>query len=277
MKLHVLGSSSKGNCYILENDSEALIIECGVNFKLVKQALNFNLRKVVGCLLTHEHGDHSKYTQEFLKAGIDVWASMGTHKAIGTFEHHRARICYVETIFACGSFRFKSFTVKHDAAHPLGFLINHKETGSVLFLTDTYYSAYTFKGLNNIIVEANYSKSIIAAKQESGALPMFLKDRIIESHMSLETCKDLLKANDLSQVNHIVLIHLSDGNSDARMFQSEVQALTGKTVHIADAGILIENFNDSAKKAEKKVDEMILVEISRTQQIQNSLFKTQKP
>lgn len=243
MKLHVLGSSSKGNCYILENDTEALVIECGVNFKLVKQALNFNMRKVVGCLLTHEHLDHSRYVEEFFKAGIDVWASKGTHDAIGTFNHHRARICWVETLFTCGTFTFKSFDVKHDAAEPRGYLISHLETGTVLFLTDTYYSAYTFKGLNNIIVEANYSQAIIKSKQELGLLPHFLKDRILESHMSLETCKDLLKANDLSQVNNIVLIHLSDGNSDAALFKKEVQELTGKTVHIADAGLIIDKFN----------------------------------
>jgi ribonuclease BN (tRNA processing enzyme) len=66
---------------------------------------------------------------------------------------------------------------------------------------------------------------------------------VIESHMSLSTCKDLLKANDLSQVNNIVLIHLSDGNSDAKRFEAEVQEVTGKTVHVANAGLVIENFN----------------------------------
>jgi uncharacterized surface protein with fasciclin (FAS1) repeats len=57
--------------------------------------------------------------------------------------------------------------------------------------------------------------------------------------MSLDTCKRTLKANDLSQVNNIVLIHLSDGNSDAARFKREVQEVTGKTVWIADAGMEI--------------------------------------
>lgn len=243
MTLKVLGSSSKGNCYILESESEALLIECGVKLDNVKQSLNFQLRKVVGCLLTHEHGDHAKYLSEFMKAGINVFASKGTHDACGATDNHRAYTTGNGANFSIGGFRIMPFDVKHDAADPLGFLINHPETGNVLFLTDTFYVPYKFKNLHNIIVEANYSKEIIDKKRSQGYLPQFLNDRIIKSHMSLETCKELLQANDLTQVNNIVLIHLSDGNSDALHFQTEIKNLTGKTVHVADAGVVIENFN----------------------------------
>jgi len=242
MRLKILGSSSKGNCYILENETEALLIECGVNFSMVKQALNFQLRKVVGCLLTHEHGDHSNYVSEFLASGIKVHATKGTLDSINSNRHHNMVELGYNTLFL-GSFMVKHFDVEHDAKEPVGFLINHPETGNVLFLTDTFYCKYTFGKLHNIIVEANYSKAIIEKKRSQGYLPQFLNDRIIKSHMSLETCKELLQANDLSEVNNIVLIHLSDGNSDAALFQREIQNLTGKTVHVADAGIVIDNFN----------------------------------
>lgn len=55
MKLKVLGSGSSGNCYILENDTEALIIEAGVPFMEVKKALNFDIRKIQGVVISHEH------------------------------------------------------------------------------------------------------------------------------------------------------------------------------------------------------------------------------
>lgn len=55
MILEVLGSSSKGNCYILKSAKDILILEAGVNVKDIKLALNFNFRDVVGCLITHEH------------------------------------------------------------------------------------------------------------------------------------------------------------------------------------------------------------------------------
>ena len=74
MKLICLGSSSRGNCYILQGEQESLIIECGVRIKDIKIALNFSLRKVVGCLVSHEHKDHSLSVNDMLECGIKVLA-----------------------------------------------------------------------------------------------------------------------------------------------------------------------------------------------------------
>lgn len=238
MKLKVIGSSSKGNCYILETEGEALIIECGVRFDQIKAAMHYNLKKVVGCLVTHEHGDHCKSVKDVLSAGIPVYASEGTHSAMNTTTHHRAKVVTGGIKFI-GGFQVKAFDVKHDAAEPVGFLIKHPECGTVLFLTDTYYCEYSFSGLNNVIVEANYDQQILDRRLASGASPALVRDRVIESHMSIDTCIELLQANDLTKVNSIVLIHLSDGNSNAEDFKRRIQAGTGKTVHIADAGMAI--------------------------------------
>ena len=63
-------------------------------------------------------------------------------------------------------------------------------------------------------------------------MPPALKKRILKSHFSLENVKEFLKANDLSRVQEIWLLHLSDGNSDAERFKREIQELTGKMVFI---------------------------------------------
>jgi hypothetical protein len=55
----------------------------------------------------------------------------------------------------------------------------------------------------------------------------------IKSHFSLENVKRFLQANDLSRVQEIWLLHLSDGNSDETRFKREIQELTGKPVIIA--------------------------------------------
>lgn len=242
MQLKVISSNSHGNAYILENDREALLIECGVNFKLIKQAMDFNLGKVAGCILTHEHGDHAKAVNEVLAAGINVYSSKGTHQALGTSQHHRTKIIDVAKAVMVGGFKIMAFDVKHDVREPFGYLIQHPDCGTVLFLTDSYFCEYTFPGLNNIIIEANYFKNIIDKRVIDGINPKFLRDRVITSHMSLGTCKEMLSANDLSQVNNIVLIHLSDGNSDEKRFKREVEEQTGKQVHIAVPGLEI-SFN----------------------------------
>jgi len=239
MELTVLGSSSRGNGYVLQNATEALIIECGVSLLEVKKAVGFNVSKIVGALCSHEHGDHAKYTHDFLHSRINVYMSHGTMKAIETKGTFLPLLLEAGNAVKIGSFTVLPFGVKHDAAEPLGFLINHPQTGNVLFLTDSYYSPYRFEGLNNILIECNYSTDILQRNIDAGRIPPAVRNRTLQSHMSLETCLETLAANDLSQVNNIVLIHLSDGNSHADNFLNTVHRATGKTVHVANKGLNI--------------------------------------
>lgn len=241
MKLRVLGSSSSGNCYLLENENETLVIEAGVSFSEVKKALNFNISKIVGLIISHEHGDHAKFAMEYLKAGVMVLCSNGTQEKIST-KLLQPLHCFHGQKFSLKNFEIMPFDIIHDAAQPFGFIIKHPDCGKILFLTDTYYSEYTFKGLNHIIIEANYADEILQHNIDSGRVDRSMRRRLETSHMSLKTCKELLLANDLTAVQNIVLIHLSSGNSNAKQFQSEVEATTGKMVTIADKGVTV-NFS----------------------------------
>lgn len=241
MQLKIIGSGSSGNCYILENADTALIIECGVAMKYIKQALDFNLDKVAGVLISHEHLDHCKSVMDVVTSGINVYCSMGTWKAM-KIDSHRIKVLQPMQRYVTGEFKIMPFDIKHDAKEPFGFLINHEECGNVLFITDSYYVPNKFSNLNNIIIEANYSPDIVKSRMEHGDLHNKVRDRVIESHMSIDTCLDLLRANDLSAVNNIVLVHLSDGNSNAELFRKQVQDLTGKTVHVAEKNMEI-NFS----------------------------------
>lgn len=240
MNLKVIGTGSTGNAYILSNGDEALLIECGVNINDIKKALDFDYSKVVGCIVTHEHGDHYQSIQKVLNLGINVYASEGTFKCTKfPSSGHRRKIIKSKQQFTIGNFTILPFDIKHDVNEPLGFLINHPDCGRTLFMTDTVYSKYVFPPLNNIIVEVNYESDIINTKFGSNSNKEFLRNRILRSHFSLANCKDMLSANDLTQVNNIVLIHLSDSNSNEKQFQKEVADLTGKNVTVASNGMTI--------------------------------------
>lgn len=242
MELTVLGSSSKGNCYILQNDNEALVIEAGVSLKEVKKAVDFNVSKIVGVLVSHEHGDHVGYVNHYLAARLQVYLSAGTNRAINWKGSFFPLLLESGCKQQIGNFTVLPFDVKHDASEPLGFLISHPEIGTMLFATDTYYLHYCFAGLTNILIECNYREDILKRNIESGKIPPSHYNRLLESHMSFKTCKEALLANDLRKVNNIVLIHLSDGNSNSEEFKKDIHEATGKTVHIADKGLKI-NFN----------------------------------
>lgn len=231
MKLKILGTGSSGNSYLLEPDNgKSLIIDCGLNLKKVKEAVDFDVNSICGALQTHSHGDHSKFTKDFINAGINVYMSAQNQKEIGLKSH---RIVPIEANkqLHIGDFKVMPFEVNHDV-YCFGFLINHPECGTTLYLTDTSYSNYIFKGLNNLIIECNYSEQILEDKLHNKE---YLRDRIIGSHLSLETLLEILGKNDLSKVNNIVLIHLSDTNSNAVEFKNIVQKATNCNVTVAEA------------------------------------------
>jgi phosphoribosyl 1,2-cyclic phosphodiesterase len=155
MRLHIINSNSDGNCYLFtDNKGETLIVECGVRFERIKQALNFDLSRVVGCLVTHEHGDHCKGVRDAVQSGIDIYATAGTIKGLKCM-HHRFNAVKKGGIYKLGPFDVIAFDTHHDVNEPCGFLIKHAEMGTTLFLTDTIYCNYQFPGLNNIMIEAN--------------------------------------------------------------------------------------------------------------------------
>lgn len=236
MRLNVLGSDSNGNCYILQTDKEALIIEAGVRFSEVKKALKWQLSKVVGAVITHEHNDHAKYVRDFVSNGITVLALPSVFRAKGIDSLSFRKEIEPMHGYIVGSFRVFAMPVCHDVPC-VGFIIEHEDMGRMLFVTDTMMLEYRVPGLNHILLEANYAEDILDAKIEAGSVPLSMKPRLTHSHMEIETTKGILRANDLSGVNEIVLIHLSNGNSDERRFVREVQETSGKPVYAAVAGL----------------------------------------
>lgn len=227
-----LASGSKGNAYRITDGRTPLLLEAGITWKQIQQGLNFKTSELAGCLISHEHQDHCKAVRDVMRAGIDCYMSQGTADAMG-LSGHRIRQVQARKQFHVGTWTILPFSTEHDAAEPLGFLLANKDGDKLLYATDTFYIRYRFRGLTHILVETNYSLDILRENMAAGLVAPELKNRLLKSHMSLETCKEFLKANDLSWVQEIWLIHMSDGNSDAARFKREIQALTGKVVNIA--------------------------------------------
>lgn len=238
MKLRVLNSDSSGNSYILDAGDSALIIEAGVPVNRVKRELDYKVNKIVGCLVTHEHGDHAGRVKEYMKNGIRVYASPGTVGKIGVKNHHNLVPIPIAK-YQIGDFEVRPFDVIHDVAQPYGYLIRHEQCGKVLFVTDSQFLNVKFPGLNNIILETNYCEDILDRNERGGRISPFLADRIRASHMSIQTAVEFLKMQDLAAVNNIVLSHLSSSNSNAGEFKQRIETETLKNVYVADRDMII--------------------------------------
>ena len=234
--IKVLASSSKGNSFRISDGVTPILLEAGIPIKKIKQGLNFKLHEIEGCLITHEHGDHIKSAEKLLESGIECCMSQGTFDNSKIDRVHRPLINIVSSqeLFTIGSWIIQAFDVQHNAAEPLGFILYSKHTKEkLLFLTDTFYTKYTYPKMNIIMIECNHSYKILDENVAAGRLHPAQKKRLIQSHMALENVKDMLQANDLSKVKEIYLIHLSSENSSAKQFKREIQELTGRPTIIA--------------------------------------------
>lgn len=143
--------------------------------------------------------------------------------------------------FDVADFAILPFDVQHDAEQPLGYLIQYRPTGfKTLFITDSYYCKYKFRGVHLLMIECNYIKETLDQNIADGRIPEAMKPRLLQSHFSLENVKKFLRANDLSQCRKIVLLHLSDANSHAKRMVSEIEQLTGIETVVAEKGLELE-------------------------------------
>lgn len=223
MKFKTIASGSSGNCYLLETNTGNLLIEAGIPIKKIKQALGFDFSNIQGCLITHEHGDHSKAIKDIAKLGIDVYASEGTLKALNCTSHRFIPIAHNKAKII-GNFEVLPFNTEHDVAEPLGFLIR-SGNNRLLFATDTFYLRYRFNNLTHIAIECNYVKSVMEERLAKGTIDINRVARTMKSHMSLENLIEFLKANDLSKVEEIHLLHLSDDNSSIPIIKEEIRKI----------------------------------------------------
>lgn len=234
MKLKVLGSGSSGNCYILENDNEALIIEAGLPFMEVKKALDFNVRKIKAVITTHIHSDHHQYFFQYVRAGIPVWEPFKIMQG-------NMMVCGKES-FVIRAFenRDKSGRWLHNNVDGsecpcVGFYITHPEMGSLVYATDTEYIKWRFKDVNHIMVEANYDMQFVNREEPN-------YEHRLRGHMSLPTALDFISTNDNPALRNVVLIHLSDKSADSALFKQKTEDTIkyGADVYVAERGLEVE-------------------------------------
>lgn len=232
MEIKVLASGSSGNAYTISDGVTTLLLDAGIPLKEIQVGTGFKVPQLAGAFVTHEHMDHSKAVKELARLGVDIYASRGTLEACGLDGHRYHVVRSLEELDA-GSFRVLPFSVEHDAAEPLGFLFTSRATEEkLLYFTDTYFLRYRFRGLNYIMGECNYTEEGVRRSLQEGRIPPEFVSRLVRSHMSLENFLGFLKANDMSAVRQIWLLHLSENNSEAQRMKEEVQRLTGVEVYV---------------------------------------------
>lgn len=228
MRFQALASSSHGNAYIVSDEHTRILLECGVSYKKLQKLSGFRTTDFAGCLVSHEHKDHSHCVQDLIKNGLPVYMSCGTAEALGL-----DGVSYIEATeqFVIKSIDVVPFVTFHDAAEPLGFLLRSRVDGDVLaFATDTVNLAYRFPGVNILALEANYDQAILSRCER---LPDKVRHRITNCHMEIETLCRYLRSQDLTQCREVWLLHLSDATSHEERFIERVSRAIPRGIKVA--------------------------------------------
>ena len=242
MRLTVLASGSAGNGYLFEARHSALLVECGVKPEVMMRRTAIPVSMIAGALVTHEHKDHAGFADRYAALGIPIYASRGTLDAIGRIKGTVRPVQAMRT-FRVGEFLVSAFDTRHDAAEPLGFIIEHPEAGKILFLTDSSVCPYDFRTLylDHIMVEANYDDYILDGNVANGLVDSARASRTKWTHMSLKAACELIRADQTAELKNVILIHLSRNNADREEFaRRAAETALFARISVAKAGLSID-------------------------------------
>lgn len=248
-----LGSGSSGNCAYLGDCESGFLIDAGVDFRNVVEELKKNgisVDAVKGICLTHDHGDHVRYTYAIVRKyrHISVFCTPRTFNGIMRRHNMSRRLkdyhtpIYKEFPFKIGNFTVTAFDVSHDGTDNSGFFIEH---GSHRFAIATDLGCITprvdhyMRQADYIMLESNYDATML----RNGSYPEYLKSRIIadNGHLDNTVTAQFLADIYTPQLKQIFLCHLSnDNNTPEKAVSTVKEALSAKGITVGDGSGSIE-------------------------------------
>ena len=221
MNVWSFASGSDGNCYLVESEGTALLVECGRPYQQVKDfltAVGIEPETVAGILLTHAHGDHSRSARTFAtEHRVPIYASLGTLGALDLKDRSLGRPVQSGKTYPIGQMDVRPFAVPHDCREPLGFRFE-AGSGRAGIATDLgwvpHNVARQFRDLDLLILEANYDPHLL----ESGTYPHFLKRRVAGTygHLANAAAAEAIAVCGDSAPGAIWLAHLSEQNNSPK-------------------------------------------------------------
>lgn len=221
MEFNPIASSSAGNLYTVSSGGTRLMLECGLRWRDLQKRLGYDVTSFDGCLVTHEHSDHSRSMRELISRGVKVYTSAGTANALDL--GGQCEILRPKQRYRIGCIDVMPFSVFHDAAEPLGFLLRDKDD-LLLFATDTCSIPVLVDGVTIAAIECNHAVDLFAPDAADW------EKRARRSHMSIDSFCDYLDKLDRSRMKQIYLLHMSDRHAREDDFVERIKKRYGLPV-----------------------------------------------
>lgn len=222
MKIKVIASGSKGNCYIIEDQGKKLILDCGIPIKEIKRALDWNVTNIAGVFVSHSHKDHAYSADTLRKMGMPMFEPYKMDKDLG------------RSFRKDGYFMFP-FNVEHDGIENCGVLIETPSKKKILYITDFEFCKYTFKGytIETMIIECNHIDDELDEESENYS-------HVVRGHASLEVTKEFIRHSATDSLKSIILCHLNANADWERMVNEIREIVPNVNVFVGKSGVEIE-------------------------------------
>lgn len=208
MKVVPLASSSSGNAYLVETAGSAVLVDCGICYKRLKDIA------VDAVLVTHSHSDHISGLKTLLKhREIPVFANVMTAEAVA---HEcglddSAFVCFENgQEFKVGAFTASAFSVPHDTSDPVGYLL--RAGGETYFHGTDIGTPLDSIGLKLAeatiaTLESNHDPVML----RTSGRPPYLVQRIAgpRGHLSNDQACELVRKFASPRLKKLYLAHLS--------------------------------------------------------------------
>jgi phosphoribosyl 1,2-cyclic phosphodiesterase len=214
-----IASGSNGNCYYLENNDDAILVDAGISARQIVERmarLGLSVSKLRGVFISHEHSDHIRGLDAFTRRyAVPVFITSKTYSSYGKTIRGSALNFFAPGMqVKLGKICVNPFLKSHDAAEPCSFSVS-SGSKTVAVMTDIGCKCASvtshIKNADAVFLESNYDDDML----QTGYYPPYLKARISSDigHLSNIQSAELLLEHASSRLKHVFLSHLSANNN----------------------------------------------------------------
>ncbi len=234
LEICAIASGSNGNCYYIGNESDAVLIDAGISYKMIIARMKekgLHSGKVKALFISHEHTDHMRGARVTGKRmNIPVYVTAKTY--YGAYKNVRPdnpRFFTPGDEIAAGEFKVVSFLKNHDASEPCSFRVEYKGKNIGIFTDIGEPCERVTSNLSQcdvLFLETNYDEKTLW----EGSYPWFLKQRIVSmhGHLSNRQAFELLEKHAGDHLKCVFLSHLSKENNTPEIAFNEIRPLENR-------------------------------------------------
>ncbi len=224
MRICNLASGSSGNSTYIETKNARILIDNGKPFSYIFNALNelqVDPATIDGILITHEHSDHIKGVEKFVRTySTKIYAHENIKEVLMNQIHvDPDNFIFYNSDFDIFDLHIQPFPLPHDSKFCVGYRVS-EEDAVVSVCTDLgEFSDATFDVIKSsalVYLEANYDPEMLMSYP---GYPPFLKRRISGGHGHLSNIQSAKAIEKLVKTGTrlVVLSHISEHSNTTNL------------------------------------------------------------